>query len=62
LKKNHEKLNINNSVLDCDYVASTDKIAEISLPGRWLVYETGQVFQIDSLDNRKKTKLYGSSK
>jgi hypothetical protein len=27
------------------------KIAEISLPGRWLVYETGQVFQIDSLDN-----------
>jgi hypothetical protein len=27
------------------------KIAEISTPGRWLVYETGHVFQIDSLDS-----------
>lgn len=27
------------------------KIAEVSIPGRWLVYETGQVFQLDSLDN-----------
>jgi hypothetical protein len=27
------------------------KVAEISTPGRWLVYETGKVFQIDSLDN-----------
>lgn len=27
------------------------KIAEINVPGRWLVYETGHVFQIDSLDN-----------
>jgi hypothetical protein len=27
------------------------KVAEISVPGRWLVYETGHVFQIDSLDN-----------
>jgi hypothetical protein len=27
------------------------KVAEISIPGRWLVYETGHVVQIDSLDN-----------
>lgn len=27
------------------------KVAEISSPGRWLVYETGHVFQIDSLEN-----------
>lgn len=27
------------------------KVAEISTPGRWLIYETGSVFQIDSLDN-----------
>jgi hypothetical protein len=27
------------------------KVAEISTPGRWLVYETGKVFQLDSLDN-----------
>lgn len=32
-------------------VHAQTKIAEISTPGRWLVYETGQVVQIDSLDN-----------
>ena len=39
-------------ILTCMFAISANaqtQVAEVSEPGRWLVYETGNVFKIDSL-------------